>query len=40
MAKTVVGTIIEKAYGPPPGAPGKYCQGDQEGVRARLELRL
>jgi len=24
MAKTVVGTIIEKAYRPPPGAPSKY----------------
>ncbi len=24
MAKTLVGTILEKAYRPPPGAPSKY----------------
>ena len=24
MAKTVVGTIIEKSYRPPPGAPSNY----------------
>ncbi len=24
MARTIVGTIIEKSYHPPPGAPSKY----------------